>query len=88
LALRSTAALAVLRWVFPDAPFSGRVHVEPPKRLGQYIKDAQCLYDLDALVEARGLKIRLLHVPICQDTAQAQGMARQEMENARLGVAS
>lgn len=86
IAMRSTAALAVLRWVFPDAQFSGKVHVEPPKRLGQFIKDAQCLYDLHDVVEARQLKVRLMHVGLCRETGEAQRRAREEMELARLGV--
>lgn len=82
-ALRSTAALAVLRWVFPDAPFSGEVHVEPPKRLGAHIKDAQCLYDLDEIVERLQLKVRLFHAGACYETGAASAAAREEMERAR-----
>lgn len=85
VATRSTAALAVLRWVFPDAPFSGACHVNAPKKLGAYIQDAQCLYDLEEMVSALGIRLSLRHPdrnPISQRAAER---ARDVREGERVG---
>lgn len=82
IAMRSTAALAVLRWVFPEAPMvSGEV--EPPKRLKTRLKDAQCLYDLHDIVEKRGLKVSLGVAETNYITGSVAHEARSEMERAR-----
>lgn len=84
LQLRSTAALAVLRWVFPAAPFSGQILVQPPKRLGRGVRDFQPLYDLHDAVEAAGLAIALQHVALPDSPAAPSERARAEMERLRL----
>lgn len=83
IAMRSTAAIAVLRWVFPDAPFTGAALVEPPKRLGKAMKDAQCLYDLHDDVERMGLRISLQHISEREQTVMAAGAARLHMDRSR-----
>lgn len=83
IAMRSTAALAVLRWVFPDAPFSGAAEVCSPKRLKSGVKDAQCLYDIHDIVELTSARISLMHVTENEKTRLALGTARLEMERAR-----
>lgn len=82
IAMRSTAALAVLRWVFPDAPFSGAV-VHPPKALKSAVKNAQCLYDLHDHAEALKAQINLALVTESRETRAALQLAREQMTWAR-----
>lgn len=84
LALRSTAALAVLRWVFPDAPFTGASMIDPPKRLKQFMREAPCLELLSNAVErAAGLKVCLCHCKPSPESRTAAGLARKQMHEVR-----
>lgn len=83
LAMRSTAALAVLRWVFPEAPCSGAAEIQPPRRLKAAVRDAQCLYDLHDITERLAISVSLQHVQDSGLTRLALDFARQEMERAR-----
>lgn len=83
LATRSTAAMAVLRWVFPDAAFDGVVDVHPPKKLKPEMKDFQPIYDLHEDVVRSGVRIRLELVAPSRNTTIATGAARIQMESAR-----
>lgn len=82
LCLRSTACLAVLRWVFPDSPFTGEIEVRPPKRLGSQVKDAQCLYDLHDLLDKR-VHLSLAYTRARTESEIALEHARYEMDRQR-----
>lgn len=82
IAMRSAGALAILRWVFPEAKVRGP-HIEPPRKLKAAMKNAECLYDLHDEVERLGLRVVLMHVAENEDTRLALDRARDEMERSR-----
>lgn len=83
MATRSTAAIAVLRWAFPEAPHDGVIIVQRPKKLKADVRDFQPLYDLEEDVERSGVRLRLTLVGPSTNTELAARIARQEMEIAR-----
>lgn len=83
LSMRSTAALAVLRWVFPDAPFDGSILVQKPKRLGIGTRDYQPLYDLHDQVERIGMRLSLRYTALADIPMDVHAFARSEMESQR-----
>lgn len=76
IAMRSTAPLAVLRWVFPEAEFAGVVAIEMPKRLGKQTREAESLIAIDDEAEKMSLKVSLMHVRQSQETVMANGSAK------------
>jgi hypothetical protein len=85
IVMRSTAALAVLRWVFPDAPFTGDVTVEKPKRLHRKVTSSDAIFQLHAYVEEFSIRLSLRHVFSDAHSAKAAEMARYAMERGRPG---
>lgn len=81
LCLRSTAALAVLSWVFAEAEIVGAV--DRPKRLRPHVQDFQPLYDLHDEVERLKLKVTLMLVTKGKESEAALEAARVEMDNMR-----
>lgn len=79
IATRSTAAMAVLRWVFKDAPYSGSLTVQPPKSLSRSLQDAECIYELSDLVEDIGVSVQLQYVGDNPCSRAAVAIARLEV---------
>lgn len=79
IAMRSTAALSVLRWVFPEAPVESAGPIHTPKKMASATKTLPALYDLHETVERLGLKVHLRHVVPCDASAAAQDVARSHV---------
>jgi hypothetical protein len=87
IALRSTAAVAVLRWVFPDAPQGGHIQVQPPKKLGEAFTHLQALYDLEEDLTAAKVAVSLEVPPSNVYSTRAAAMARIMMDHRRKELA-
>lgn len=83
LATRSTAAMAVLRWVFPDRPQEGCLTVVPPKKLGDEFIDLDELFDMHDDIAVNKIDVILLMVGKSEETETAQKIARGNMERQR-----
>lgn len=83
LAMRSTAALSVLRWVFPEAPCDGHLPVPMPKRISPATRGCRAVYDLSDAAERLHLRISLRHAQEGMLTRSAQSYARSYLEVAR-----
>lgn len=83
VASRSTAVLAVLRWVFPEAPFAGELLVQAPKNLRRKVQEFEPLVDLHEDVERSGLALTIAHTGANGCTELAAALARKMMEASR-----
>lgn len=82
IAMRSTAPLAVLRWVFPEAEFAGAVPIEMPKRLSKETREATSLTIIDEDAERMDLTISLMHVRSRVETVVAAEDAKKQRARA------
>lgn len=83
IAIRSTSALALLRWILPYAVYTGHPHVHPPERLRGRVAEAQVLTDLLKALESRRLQVSLYRPQEGMPSLTAARLARQAMEVAR-----
>jgi ribonuclease HI len=77
IAMRSTAALAILRWVFPDAKVYSAVEINGPVSLKKHIREFSPLYQLEEAAEK--VAISLAYVGPNPHSAQASEAAKLEM---------
>jgi ribonuclease HI len=83
VALRSTAALSVLRWVFPEAQVRSAMEIHAPKKIAAATRALPAIYDLSDTIERLGVTVALRHVGQSDVTRAAQASARASMVSRR-----
>lgn len=82
IAMRSTAPIGILRWLFPEAVQKG-MPVPHPKKLGAEVKEFEALGLLREDVRRMKIRVTLEYVRKNSNCVRAQEAARAEMEKLR-----